>query len=313
MTRVTLTGLCLLALCAPALAQGKDEKRKVKKAQQLAEQRVRQWFQARSRTRLLVKGSGLRVNERSIRPEAVAGAFLGFAHPAYRAAHQGKEEGFVARLFNHGKPKPNWEGEPLLVAQAKLLAVVVHRDAVTVDANVTFDTRQQESRVTRSVWALADDQLVLSLRPTQKNESTWGPVPSAELVPGFAKSILTAGQMALRVEALCDENKPKELPEKLQKLEMADFGELVAVESQDGKTQATVRAGFLRARVEVPAERAEALKKAVGRRVLFDGIAQAVERAKEPWRTVDDPRGDAPLRWRCVLVDLKGSVTPRED
>ena len=133
-----------------ACAQGKGADRQLRKAEKAVLKRAGQHFAARHPDRLLKKGSRLRVNARSVRPQAAAAAFIGMAHPAYREAYKGKEEAWFKRLLQR---KGRWHGQPLIVERWKALAVVAHRDAVTVDALVTFAGRKAgEARLIRQVW-----------------------------------------------------------------------------------------------------------------------------------------------------------------
>jgi hypothetical protein len=308
--------LVLMALIStPTLAQSsKDEKRAVRKVEKALSRRVLQFYGARGKRRLLIKGSGLRINKRSLRPAAVAAAFLGFSPKAYRSALEGREDVWFQRLFSRGKPKPGWEGEPLLVANAKVVRIVVLRDLATVDARVAFDTRAKEQRVVRTYWVRQGKEFVLARRTPQGKKATpWGPVKGEPLIKGMAKGILSGAGLCRAVEGLAAKlEKPgKELPKRMAKLEVLDFGELISVgPAEDGEGNvAIVRSGFMR--VEVRLEGSPKLAKSLGGRVLFDGTGVSLQNPKAPWRTVDDERPEGSVRWRRLSVVIKGSITPR--
>ncbi|HBP23205.1 MAG TPA: hypothetical protein DEA08_36205 [Planctomycetes bacterium] len=293
-----------------ACAQGKGADRQLRKAEKAVLKRAGQHFAARHPDRLLKKGSRLRVNARSVRPQAAAAAFIGMAHPAYREAYKGKEEAWFKRLLQR---KGRWHGQPLIVERWKALAVVAHRDAVTVDALVTFAGRKAgEARLIRQVWVKKERGLYLAMRPTEEG-SPFGPVPADSLLEGFASSVLSANAFLLQAleEAgkLAKEKEPgKKLAEKLKKLEVADFGELIEAGSdEEGNPVAVVRCGYLRARVILK----KALEAEPGARVLFDGVAQALDHPKNPWRGVKEEREGKELEWRCVTATFKGGVTVR--
>ena len=101
LTRPILCSLiCSLLLGGgAAFAQGKGADRQLRKAEKAALKRAGQHFAARHPDRLLKKGSRLRINARSLRPQAAAAAFIGMAHPVYKEAYKGKEEAWFKKTL----------------------------------------------------------------------------------------------------------------------------------------------------------------------------------------------------------------------
>lgn len=318
---IGLAAVLSTCLAGAGLAKDDDEVKQVRKVARAAAKRTMQWFNARNRKRLFKKGSGFSTRKRNVRTKAVAAAFLGFAPRAYRKEHR-DPIAWIDGLYRGGQPRPNWNRHPLAVARAAIKRVTVHRDAVTVDALVTYDVKKNRDRGLRVVWAHPKKQLLLALRSAparfdRTNLPALGPVPGKEVFKtGMAKSMLTANGFLAKAEGiLAREPGREEAEQKLHALSVADFGEFVQTGTFPGKEAerfAEVRCGYMLARVGLTAREAKAAEGLqAGDRVLFTGKVNEIKR-RHPWEVQEYERGGVKYRFKCIVVRLKGGVTKKK-
>ena len=302
----------LMAVAASSAEAKGDEAKQARKVARAAAKRVQQWMRARDRRVLLKKGSGLKATKKTLRASAAVSGFLGFVPAAYRK-QQGSPEVWIKSLFR-GR-RPNFLGQPLPVRSHTIRSLVVHRDAVTVDVEVTFDTAKAETRGLRLVWAKEKSKLVLSLRKPERalangRNQSQGPIKSGVLLKTGPKSALSGNAFLLQTEELLAEQpKPKEAQEALNKLSLADFGEFVGTTTEKGVEVGEVRCGYLLVRI-TPTKGDDFAGLKAGDTVLFSGDVTRV-RGKNPWVDRSYERKGVKYEQRCVVVNVTGSAGKR--